>query len=136
MSQVSVSANFNEEKLHEFMSKVVSDFGAALSSVLAYIGLKLGLYEALGKADGLTPAELAAKTNTTERYVREWLLNQASGGYVEYKDGKYSLSAEQKVTLTDESSPFYVGGGFYVVKAMINAQPRILEAFQNGGGIH
>ncbi len=136
MSQATVSASVNEEKLHEFMGKVVGDFGAALSSVLAYIGIKLGLYDALGASDGLTPEELAAKTNTTERYVREWLLNQASGGYVEYADGKYSLSPEQKVTLTDESSPFYVGGGFYVVKAMMNAQPRIFEAFQNGGGMH
>ncbi len=135
MAQATVSASFNEEKLHEFMGKVVGDFGAALSSVLVYIGLKLGLYDALANSDGLTPAELATKTKTTERYVREWLLNQAASGYVEYDDGKYSLSAEQKLALTDESSLFYVGGGFYVVKAMMNAQPRILEAFKNGGGM-
>ena len=135
MTQASVSANFNEEKLHEFMGKVVGDFGAALSSVLVYIGIKLGLYDALADSEGLTPAELAAKTNTTERYVREWLLNQAASGYVEYDGGKYSLTPEQKATLTDESSPFYVGGGFYVVKAMMNAQPRILDAFKNGGGM-
>lgn len=138
MSQtVSTATSFDEEKINEFLGKVVGDFGAALSSVLSYIGLKLGLYDALAESEGLTPAELAEKTNTTERYVREWLINQASGGYVHYhaQTGKYSLLPEQKIALTDESSPFYVGGGFYVIKAMMNAQPRITEAFQNGGGM-
>ena len=134
---VSTNAPFNEEKLQNFLGQVVGDFGAALSSVLGYIGIKLGLYNALGESDGMTSAELAAKTNTTERYVREWLLNQAAGGYVQYdaESGKYSLSPEQKVALTDETSQFYVGGGFYVVKAMVGAQPRIIEAFQKGGGM-
>lgn len=138
MSQtVSTKTPLNEEKLQNFLGQVVGDFGAALSSVLGYIGIKLGLYKALGENEGLTSAELAAKTNTTERYVREWLLNQAAGGYVEYDpaSGKYSLAPEQKLALTDENSQFYVGGGFYVVKAMVNAQPRIIEAFQNGGGM-
>jgi len=138
MSQtISTNAPFNEEKLQNFLGRVVGDFGAALSSVLSYMGIKLGLYNALGENEGLTSAELAAKTNTTERYVREWLLNQAASGYVEYDSasGKYSLSPEQKLALTDETSQFYVGGGFYVVKAMMNAQPRIIEAFQNGGGM-
>jgi len=138
MSQtVSTKAPLNEEKLQNFLGQVVGDFGAALSSVLGYIGIKLGLYKALGESEGMTSAELAAKTNTTERYVREWLLNQAAGGYVEYDaaSGKYSLAPEQKLALTDETSQFYVGGGFYVVKAMANAQPRIIEAFQNGGGM-
>jgi hypothetical protein len=127
----------NEEKLQNFLGQVVTDFGAALSSVLGYMGIKLGLYAALGEHNGLTSAELAARTNTTERYVREWLLNQASGGYVEYdpESGKYWLSPEQKVALTDENSQFYVGGGFYVVKAMVNAQERIFDAFQTGGGM-
>lgn len=138
MSQTATTAvSFDEEKIHDFLGKVVGDFGAALSSVLSYIGIKLGLYQALADSDGLTPAELAEKTNTTERYIREWLINQASGGYIHYhpQSGKYSLLPEQKVALTDEDSPFYVAGGFYVIKAMMNAQPRITEAFQNGGGL-
>ncbi len=137
MSQIVQATAINEEKMNEFLGKVVGDFGAALSSTLGYIGIKLGLYEALGKADGLSSAELAEKTNTTERYVREWLLNQAAGGYIEYEAAtkKFWLSPEQKTALTDETSPFYVGGGFYVVKAMNNAQPRITEAFQKGGGM-
>jgi SAM-dependent methyltransferase len=123
--------------MNAFLGKVVGDFGASLSSVLGFIGQKLGLYAALADSDGMTPAELAAQTETTERYVREWLVNQASGDYVSYDPatGKYSMLPEQAVALTDEESPFYVGGGFYVIKAMMNAQPKIAEAFKNGGGL-
>jgi 2-polyprenyl-3-methyl-5-hydroxy-6-metoxy-1,4-benzoquinol methylase len=123
--------------MHAFLGKVVGDFGAALSSSLVYIGQKLGLYKALASAGSVTPAELAAATSTNERYVREWLINQAAGGYVEYDaaSGRYSLSPEQAMALTDESSPFFVGGGFYVVKAMTNAVNRIEDYFKNGGGM-
>jgi 2-polyprenyl-3-methyl-5-hydroxy-6-metoxy-1,4-benzoquinol methylase len=137
MSAVTQPATINEDKMHAFLGKVVGDFGAALSSSLAYIGQKLGLYKALASAGGATPAELATATSTNERYVREWLINQAAGGYVDYDaaSGRYSLSPEQATALTDESSPFYVGGGFYVVKAMNNAVNRIEDYFKNGGGM-
>ena len=137
MPQAMQSVEIDEDKMNAFLGKVIGDFGASLSSVLGYIGQKLGLYEALADSSGLTPPELAAKTNTNERYIREWLINQASGDYVHYDPatGKYSMLPEQAVALTDEESPFYVGGGFHVVKAMMNAQPRIAEHFKDGGGM-
>jgi SAM-dependent methyltransferase len=137
MSAVVSQPSINEDKMNAFLGKVVSDFGAALSSSLAYIGTRLGLYEAMANSDPITPQELAERTGTVERYVREWLINQAAGGYVEYDAAtdRYSLPIEQATALTDQSSPFYVGGGFYVVKAMTAAQTRILDAFKNGGGI-
>jgi SAM-dependent methyltransferase len=133
-----VEANqINPEKLEAFLGKVVTDFGAALSSSLVYVGQRLGLYKALAEAGPSTPAELAGRTGTHERYVREWLINQASGGYVEYdgESGRFRLSPEQAAALADEESPAFVGGGFYLVKALAGAAPRIAEAFQNGGGI-
>lgn len=137
MATPSPTRPINEDKMHEFLGKVVGDFGASLSSSLAYIGQKLGLYKALADAGPLTPAELAERTSTTERYVREWLVNQAAGGYVDYDaaSGRYSLAPEQTVALTDETSPFYVGGGFFVVKAMNQALERIEDHFKNGGGM-
>ena len=91
---MSTAAAINEEKLNAFLGKVVGDFGAALSADLVYIGQRLGLYHAMAKLGPATPAELAKKTDTHERYIREWLLNQAAGGYCEYdpKDGKYFLT--------------------------------------------
>jgi 2-polyprenyl-3-methyl-5-hydroxy-6-metoxy-1,4-benzoquinol methylase len=132
-----VKSEINEDRMQAFLGKVVGDFGASLSSALSYIGQKLGLYQGLASNGPLTPAELAQKTNTNERYVREWLINQAAGGYVEYDSasGRYSLNAEQAVALTDETSPFYVGGGFFVIKAMTQAVERIEEHFRDGGGM-
>ena len=137
MSAVTQPAPINEDKMNAFLGKVVGDFGAALSSSLVYIGQKLGLYKALASGQAVTPAELAEKTTTNVRYVREWLINQAASGYIDYDtgSGRYSLAPEQAMALTDESSPFYVGGGFYVIKAMTHAVNRIEDAFKNGGGM-
>jgi 2-polyprenyl-3-methyl-5-hydroxy-6-metoxy-1,4-benzoquinol methylase len=137
MSSTSEASAINPEKLEAFLGKVVTDFGAALSSSLVYVGQRLGLYKALAEGGASTPAELAARTGTQERYVREWLINQASGGYVEYdaQAERFRLSPEQAAALADEESPAFVGGGFYLVKALAGAAPRIAEAFRDGGGI-
>lgn len=137
MSTPVQSRPIDENKMHEFLGKVVGDFGAALSSALVYIGQKLGLYKAIAQAGSVTPADLAQRTNTNERYIREWLLNQAASGYVDYDPAsqRYSLAPEQAVALTDETSPFFVGGGFFVVKAMTQSVERIEGYFRNGGGM-
>ncbi|MGH9932167.1 MAG: class I SAM-dependent methyltransferase, partial [Pyrinomonadaceae bacterium] len=137
MSAVTQPAPIDEDKMHAFLGKVVGDFGASLSSALVYIGQKLGLYKAMAEAGTVTPAELAGRTNTNERYIRECLINQAAGGYAEYdaKSGRFSLTPEQIVALTDEHSPFFVGGGFFVIKAMTSAVSRIENHFRNGGGM-
>jgi SAM-dependent methyltransferase len=137
MSATVPTPSVNEDKMNAFLGKVVGDFGASLSAALVYIGQKLGLYKAMAQSGPMTPAELAERTNTNERYIREWLINQGAGGYVEYdaNTGRYSLTPEQAVALTDEQSPFYVGGGFFVVKAMTSAVGRIEDHFRNGGGM-
>jgi len=81
------------KKLEEFMNRAVGDMGAAASAAMVLIGDKLGLYKALAKHGSMSPAELAEKTGTAERYIREWLANQACGGYVAYdsRTEKFSL---------------------------------------------
>src|SRR3954466_3042415 len=89
--------NIDEQKLHDFMGKVINDLGATESTVLVIIGDKLGLYKAMADSKPVTPAELASRTGTTERYIREWLSNQAAGGYISYdpNTAKYTLLPEQ-----------------------------------------
>ena len=137
MSTAQPVREISEDRMNQFLGKVIGDFGASLSSALVYIGQKLGLYKALANNGPLSPAELAQQTDTNERYVREWLINQAAGGYVEYEKetGKYGLTPEQAVALTEELSPYYVGGGFFVIKAMTQAAERIEGYFRNGGGM-
>src|SRR5439155_20810398 len=103
----------DEQKLEAFVHQAIGDLGAALSACLIHIGDKLGLYKAMAGAGPLTPGELAARTATAEPYVREWLNNQAAGGYVGYDPatGRYELSPEQAACLADEDSPAFVGGG-------------------------
>ena len=127
----------NEQKLMDFVGKAVGDVGAALSAALVVIGDKLGLYKALAASGPLTPAELGKKTGTAERYVREWLCNQAAGGYIAYdaKAGKFFLPAEQAVALADESSPFFLPGAFQGMTAAMRATPKILESFRTGRGL-
>src|SRR5690348_18359120 len=108
MSAAQMSA-IDMNKLNAFIGQFVTDLGAAVHAGMVVIGEKLGLYKAL--ADGpLNSAELAAKTNTDERYVREWLSSQAAGGYVTYdaQTRKFSLSEEQAFMLANEDSPAYI----------------------------
>ena len=74
----------SQEKLNEFMLKVASDFGAAWSTVLINIGDKLGLYKEMSKSGSITSQELANRTGTVERYIREWLGAMVTGGILNY----------------------------------------------------
>jgi 2-polyprenyl-3-methyl-5-hydroxy-6-metoxy-1,4-benzoquinol methylase len=127
----------NTDKLHELLGKAIVDFGATFHAALVRVGDKLGLYKALATGGPQTPAELAKRTGTAERYVREWLCNQAAGGYVTY-DGqaeKFSLSEEQAFTLADENSPAFLPGMFQVALAAIKAEEQITERFKTGKGL-
>ncbi|HXU21914.1 MAG TPA: methyltransferase domain-containing protein [Verrucomicrobiae bacterium] len=127
----------NEAKLHEFVMKAVGEMGAAMNAALILIGDKLGLYKAMAGAGPITSAELAAKTKTAERYVREWLASQAAGGFVAYDaaTGKYTLPPEQAMALADEQSPVFLPGFFEIVSACMKDEPKITEAFRNGNGL-
>jgi hypothetical protein len=117
-------------KLNAFIGQFVTDLGAAVHTGMVVIGEKLGLYKALAGCS-LTSAQLAAKTNTDERYVREWLGSQAAGGYIMYdeKTGKFSLSDEQAFALAEEDSPAYLPGAFELALGSLAAVPRITESF-------
>jgi len=127
----------NEAKLHEFVMKAVGEMGAAMNAALIIIGDKLGLYKAMAGAGPMTSAELAAKTKTTERYVREWLSAQAAGGFVTYDEasGKFTLPPEQTMALADEQSPVFLPGFFEIVSACIKDEPKVTEAFRTGKGL-
>jgi len=135
---ITTNPAINEEKLNQFLGKVLSDFGGAASSVLVYIGDKLGLYKAMSDfGKPMTSKELANKTGTSERYVREWLANQAAGGYLVYDSNSqtYILPFEHAQALVNENSPAYIAGGFQVVMSLFRDEPKFLEAFKTGKGI-
>jgi SAM-dependent methyltransferase len=123
-------------KLNAFIGQFVMDLGAAVHSGMVVIGEKLGLYKALAEGP-MNSAELATKTKTDERYVREWLSSQAAGGYVSYDEttNKFSLNAEQALTLANEDSPAYLPGAFELALGSLAAVPRIADSFRTGAGM-
>ena len=127
----------DQAKLHEFVMRAVGEMGAAMNAALIVIGDKLGLYKAMSGAGPMTSAELAKKTGTAERYVREWLASQAAGGFVTYDaaSGKYTLPPEQALALADETSPVFLPGFFEVVAACVKDEPKITDAFRSGKGV-
>ena len=124
------------DKLNVFVGRFVGDLGAAVHAGMVVIGERLGLYKALA-ANPMTSTELAAKTATDERYVREWLASQAAGGYVTYdeKAKKFGLTEEQAFTLANEDSPAYLPGAFQLALGALAAVPRIADSFRNGAGM-
>jgi len=126
----------NMDQLNAFLGKFIDDLGASVHAGMVVIGEKLGLYKALADAPA-TSAELAKKTGTDERYLREWLASQAAGGYVTYDAStqRFSLTPEQAFTLATEDSPAYLPGAFELALGSLAAVPRIAESFRTGAGM-
>jgi len=126
-----------QEEVQAFVHKALGDIAGALTAALVNVGDQLGLYRAMAGAGGLTPAELAARTGTAERYVREWLAGQAGAGYVTYDPatGRYTLPDAHAAALADDDSPACVLGGFQGMVAATKIAPKIVEAFRTGKGV-
>jgi SAM-dependent methyltransferase len=128
--------SINEAKLNEFLGKAVADLGAAMSATLMLVGDRLGLYRELAKGP-ISSSDLAQRTGTNERYVREWLGNQGAGGYVQLdaKTNEWSLSPEQALCLADPNGPVDMPGAYNIVEATFHALGRTLENFKSGKGM-
>ena len=131
------ATEIDEGKLEAFMGQAVTDVGAVISAPLVILGEKLGLYKAMAGAGPLTSQEVAKRSGTAERYVREWLRNQAAGGYVTYEpdSDRYTLPDEQALALADEESPFYILGIYDSIASLYADEDKILEAFRSGEGM-
>jgi SAM-dependent methyltransferase len=127
----------DEKKLNEFVEKVGNEWGASMGALLAFVGDRLGLFKAMAGAGPLTSEELAKKTTTHPRMIREWLAAQAAGGFVTYNPaaGTYTLPEEQAFALTNENSPAYIAGFYQVLAGLFLDQEKIIDAFRTGKGL-
>ena len=137
LKEVRTTMVVDEAKLHEFIGKAVGEWGGAYGVLLNFIGDKLGLFKAMAGAGELTPEELAKKTGTQPRIIKEWLAAQAAGGFVTYNlaSGGYTLPEEQAVALTDENSPAYIAGEYQVLMGLFKDEEKIIDAFRTGKGL-
>ena len=133
---MAATPTIDEQKLEQFMGRFVQDMGAAATAPLVVIGDKLGLYKAMADGEPVTPAELAERTGCRERYIREWLCQQAASNYVEYDAGTetFRLPPEQALALADEDSPAFIPGAFQLIASTIKDEPHIAERFRSGEG--
>jgi 2-polyprenyl-3-methyl-5-hydroxy-6-metoxy-1,4-benzoquinol methylase len=128
------TSTIDGERLHSLLGQAVVEFGATVNAALVVIGDNLGLYRELAAAGPLTSAELAERTGTAERYVREWCNAQAASGWIEYADGGYSMTPEQALMFAHPDSPAFVAGGFQIALGSAEAREHIEEAFRSGAG--
>lgn len=129
--------NLDMTKLEPLLGTVVNEIGAASNAALVILGDKLGLFRALAERP-MTPSQLAEKTGTHERYVREWLSAQAASGFVSYCKEKhlFSMTPEQAAVFAVEDSPVFMTGGFYLLSSVYHSEPKLAEAFKSGKGLH
>jgi hypothetical protein len=107
------SSDLDMEKARKTAGHVFDQLGGALSSAMIYLGDRLGMYRAMESGEPMSSDELARRMGLHERWVREWLQQQASAGLIDYKgDGRFALSPESAMVLADENSPLFLAGGF------------------------
>ena len=134
---MTTASALDPEKLHAFLGSMVGDIGAAFTALLVDIGDKLGLYKAMAEAGPLSSEELAKRTATSERYVREWLANQVASGYVNYDSAtqQYAISPEQAFALADEGSAAFLPGIYQILASVFRDEAKLIDAFRTGNGI-
>lgn len=125
------------DRLHALLGTIVGELGAAQNSALVILGDELDLYRKLAAEGPMTSAELAAATDTQERYVREWLCAQAASGFVTYiaDEGRFSMTPEQAMVFAVDDSPANVVGGFQALDAVFADRLKLRDAFRHGGGV-
>ena len=124
------------DKLNALLGQAVQDMGAALHAALIVIGDRLGLYRAMSDGQPVTPAELAQRTGTSERYIREWLNANAAARYVEYDSASqtYSMTPEQAFVMGLEDTPVHLPGFYHMVASCMKDEEKLVETFRSGNG--
>ena len=139
MPAIDTTANpsVDEARLELFFQRFFADLGAVMHAATVLIGDRVGLYKAMADSRWCMPDEIAERTGTDLRYVREWLAGQAASGYVEYDaaTGRFRLSPEQALTLTSEDNPMYAPAGLQAAAAMLADVGLVADAFRTGRGI-
>jgi len=127
----------NQTKQEAFAQKVLGDTSGTMTTLLASIGDRLGLFKDLAANGPCTSAEVARRTGTNERYVREWLGGMTTAGYLEYDPltAAFFLPAERAAALAAEGGPFFFGGVYEMIYALTKVLDQVTEAFRQGGGV-
>lgn len=136
-TEIDSTNDIDPARLEEFVTRFTGDLGAVLHAATVLIGDRLGLYKAMSDSRWCSPEELAERTGTHLRYIREWLAAQAASGYAEYEaaSGRFRLTPEQAFALTSEDNPLFAPGGIQVAASTVADVGLLSDAFRTGRGI-
>ena len=135
----SVDSRPGVNRTEALRERILSSAVAALEIYTVYLGVRLGLYRALADGGPANSAQLADRTGTAERYAREWLEQQAAGGFIDVDDPhsdplarRYRLPPEHIPVLADPDDVRYEAHtGVDIVRAG-RRLPELVEAFRVG----
>jgi SAM-dependent methyltransferase len=126
----------DQEAVEKFGEKVWGNIGSTMTTAICCLGEQLGLYQALAETGAVTSKELAAHTGLHERWLREWLQQQACAGIVAYEgNGRFYLTPEAIEVLVNEDNLWFAGGGLTFVMALALNAPNLKNCFQTGLGL-
>jgi SAM-dependent methyltransferase len=119
-----------------FVGRVMGDTSAWMVTTMAMIGDRLGLWRALADTRPVTSTELAQRTGTNERYVREWLSSVTAHGYLTYEPGteRFALPAAHAPALATDG-PVFFGGFHHALYGLTGTLGQVVDAFRHGGGV-
>jgi SAM-dependent methyltransferase len=131
------SRPFDQARADAFVGKVVGDTVGLATTAMASAGDRLGPFKDLARNGPTTSAELAARTGTHERYVREWLGAMANAGYLEYEPAtrRYTLPPEHVPVLAQETGPVFFGGVHEEFLGLLVSFEKLLGHMRSGGGL-
>ena len=134
---MSETSAINPARQEQFVQKVVEQISGTMTTLLAAVGDRLGLFKDLAEQGPATSVELASRTNLNERYLREWLGGMFAAGYLSYDDAqqRYALPAEHVPALATEPGPAFFGGVHQELIGAIQRYDQVTAAFRHGGGI-
>jgi SAM-dependent methyltransferase len=132
----STTRPIDPDALNQLLHQAVADMGAAMQSTLILIGDKLGLYRSMGDCAPVTASELARRTGTDERYVREWLNANAAGNYVKYDaaSDSYFMTPEQSFALAQDNTAVHLPGFYHMLASCMKDEEKLTEMFRTGKG--
>jgi SAM-dependent methyltransferase len=120
-------------------------FGAVIDTLelaSVHIGGRLGFYRALADAGDATPSELAARTGTAERYVREWLEQQAVAGFLIVGDSeaepgerRYALPTAYRPVFVEQEDVNFLTPLAALAIGVLGPMEALLRAYRSGGGV-
>ncbi len=134
---MAINEPLDQAKLEAFSNKAFQNLSATYATAMCILGDRLGLFKALAARGPSTSAELAEEAGINERYAREWLSALACADYIRYDPAtrRFSLSPEQAAVLADEGGPFFIGGEYQQLPALLGILDPLAEAFRQGGGV-